>query len=202
MTTKEKILTEALRQLNENGVDNVTVRSIAKVIGISHGNLCYHFPNTDAIIHKLYLQLVDEFDAQIEQAEAPKSDLHLLFKIGEVNFKIQYGYKFLLLDFVQIMRRIPAVKEHFKNHIEIRRMQFQFILDSLIREGILREEFEQNMYAHLITRLLIFGNGWISFSEIHSEDEVEPMRYFEVFGSALLPYLTEKGMGEYRELVK
>ncbi len=202
MTTKEKILAEALIQLNKNGVDNVTVRSIAKAIGISHGNLCYHFPNTDAIIHKLYLQLVDEFDAQIEQAEVPKSDLHLLFRIGEVNFKIQYGYKFLLLDFVQIMRRIPAVKEHFKNHIEIRRMQFRFILDSLINDGILREEFESNMYEHLITRLLIFGNGWIAFSEIHTEGEVKPMKYFEVFGSALLPYLTEKGIEEYRTLLK
>ena len=202
MTTKEKILAEALIQLNENGVDNVTVRSIAKAIGISHGNLCYHFPNTDAIIHKLYLQLVNEFDAQIEQAEVPKSDLHLLFKIGEINFKIQYGYKFLLLDFVQIMRRIPAVKEHFKNHIEIRRTQFRFILDSLISGEILREEFEPNMYEHLITRLLIFGNGWIAFSEIHTEGEVKPMKYFEVFGSALLPYLTEKGIEEYRKLIK
>jgi len=202
MTTKEKILAEALRQLNEHGTEQVTVRSIAKAIGISHGNLCYHFPNTDAIIHKLYLQLVDEFDAQIEQADVPKSDLHLLFRIGEINFRTQYNYKFLLLDFMAIMRRIPAVKAHFKNHIDIRKMQFRFIIDSLIAEEILRTEFENEMYDHLITRLLIFGNGWIPFSEVHKEGKTEPLTYFLAFGSALLPYFTEKGLTAYRELLK
>src|SRR5690606_17387691 len=39
LTTKEKIILEAVRMYNEFGAQNVTSRHIAAEIGISHGNL-------------------------------------------------------------------------------------------------------------------------------------------------------------------
>ena len=73
MKTKERILEAALRQFNDIGTDQATVRSIAEEVGISHGNLCYHYKNTDVLIEALYDRLVEELEEPVrisQQADA------------------------------------------------------------------------------------------------------------------------------------
>ena len=53
MRTKDKILVTALQLLNEHGVKSVTIRDIAAEMGISHGNLGYHYANMELIIYAL-----------------------------------------------------------------------------------------------------------------------------------------------------
>ena len=42
-TTKQKIVHASIKLFNENGVANVRLQQIADEIGISVGNLAYHF---------------------------------------------------------------------------------------------------------------------------------------------------------------
>lgn len=42
--TRDRILSAAMRLFNEHGVQNVAVDHIAQALGISNGNLNYHFP--------------------------------------------------------------------------------------------------------------------------------------------------------------
>ena len=114
MKTRDKILQVALRQFNKRGTDRVTVRSIADELGISPGNFHYHFKNTDAIIQELYLQLAGEMAEEILKAQSLQMDLAWLIKFAEIPFRKLYKYKFLLLDFVRIMRRIDSIRNHFR----------------------------------------------------------------------------------------
>src|SRR5690606_13545594 len=66
LSTKEKILHASLHLFNENGTDAVTVRHIAAKIGISHGNLCYHFKRKEDIIYALFQKLVEEMTTHIQ----------------------------------------------------------------------------------------------------------------------------------------
>lgn len=59
-TTPERILNTALRLFNQFGVDRVPVYKIAADIGISPGNLTYHFPRKQDIIY----QLIDNLEAE------------------------------------------------------------------------------------------------------------------------------------------
>ncbi|MCB0641709.1 MAG: TetR family transcriptional regulator [Phaeodactylibacter sp.] len=199
MTTKEKILEAALSLFNELGTDVSSLRVIAKEVGISHGNLAYHFPNTDVIIHQLYLDLVQELDEQIHSAMDQAIDLASLFELGWLNFNILQKYRFLLLDFVRIMRRIDAIKAHFRTLTELRKQQFHFMIDSLIQRGLLREERFEGGYQRLIGRLFILGDHWIPHSEIHfgGEDAERLQRSFVLFISQFEPYFTEEGRLEY-----
>ena len=60
--TKERILDAALHLFNNQSVDQVTIREVAKKAGISHGNLCYHFPNMESLLENLYKRLAAEQD--------------------------------------------------------------------------------------------------------------------------------------------
>lgn len=103
MSTKEAILATALRLFNERGTDVITVRHIAGEMGISHGNVCYHFPNTDAIVSRLYDQLVDRLSKRIQAVITLEAlSLPLLTALARQSLTTLAEYRFLMLDFAGV----------------------------------------------------------------------------------------------------
>lgn len=200
MKTKDRILEAALRQFNEVGTDQATVRSIAEEVGISHGNLCYHYKNTDALIEALYDRLAEEVEEPVRQIQDPDYGLAAMIRQAEAAFRLLYKYRFLLLDFVRIIRRIDPIREKFRVLMQLRRRQFHAAFQQLIAKGLMRKEWVPGLYDHFITNLLILGDNWISNAEIHFDEKGEEVirYYFDAFLGGLVPYLTEKGLEEYR----
>ncbi|MBL4787688.1 MAG: TetR/AcrR family transcriptional regulator [Kordiimonadaceae bacterium] len=58
---RERIIAESLHLFNQHGAENVGCNKIAASLGISPGNLYYHFKNKEAIIQRLF----DDIDADI-----------------------------------------------------------------------------------------------------------------------------------------
>ncbi|GAA4447446.1 TetR/AcrR family transcriptional regulator [Nibrella saemangeumensis] len=200
MTTKEKILETARLLFNENGVETVTVRSLAQEVGISHGNLCYHFANTDVIIERLYLQLAETISTGINQLVPGESlSLELLRRLGTGTFALLYEYRFLMRDFAGIMRRLPAIREQHQALMQRRRDTFRLILHQLRKQDILRSELYPGQDSHLIEQMLIVGDFWLSSADVLYEgpDEAKINHYVSVFEALLLPMLTEKGLQQW-----
>ncbi|MFN7118162.1 MAG: TetR/AcrR family transcriptional regulator [Saprospiraceae bacterium] len=202
MDTKTRILEAARRQFNEMGTDAVTVRSIAQELGISHGNLCYHFANTDVIIHALYRQVVAEMSGILQQALEAVSELELMIKVGESSFHILYKYKFLMLDLVRIMRRIPQIREEHRALIKIRRQQQLELMKVMVAKGWLVPEPFPHYYEYLTERAFILTEGWIPYAEIHFDGNPEETirHYYRIFINELLPLLTDEGYQQYEKV--
>lgn len=203
MKTKDRILEAALRQFNEMGAGQATVRSIAEEVGISHGNLCYHFKNTDALIEALYDRLTEEMEEQAIRTLNPVNEFEDVIRRAEAGFCLLYKYRFLLLDLVQITRRIEPVRRKFRALMQLRRQQFHATFRRLIDKGWMREEWQPGLYGHLITNMLILGDNWIPNAEIHFDDKGEAVirYYLDAFLGGLAPYLTKKGLEEYERVV-
>ena len=58
--TKDKILNSARSLFNQRGVSDVTLRDIAEKVGISIGNLAYHYKNKDFMIAELFDKMEEE----------------------------------------------------------------------------------------------------------------------------------------------
>jgi len=202
MKTKEKILVTALQLFNKNGIDNVTVRSIAFEMGISHGNLCYHFPNTDDIIYKLYLNLVDELSSIIEKMDSSNSILQQLYDLSGLTFKTMYQYKFILIDFVSILRKIDPIRKYHKNLIKNRKHQFTHIINILINKKLIIEEKIPNTYAQVVERFMIFGDSWIAHAEVFydGKEKEKSIYYSNLILNSLIPFLTKKGLSEFESI--
>jgi AcrR family transcriptional regulator len=197
LETKEKILKAALMVFNKRGTELVTVRELAKEIGISHGNLCYHFPNSDHIISQLYFELAAKMDKAVLDLQSETKNPEDIFKGSRVLFDLLYEYRFLMLNFVDIMRRIPTINKHYRKLQERRKLEFKQVFKILVEAGLMRPEIYPSFFDDLIVNMTILGDFWISHAEIlfTGKEKEKTDYFFRVTGSILLPMLTSKGLG-------
>ncbi len=191
MTTKEKILETALGIFNTQGLESTSLRLIAQQMNISHGNLCYHYPNKDAIIFELFKNLVKELDAQIVGLDFEQFSLDTIYEINLNAFKITYKYRFFFLDIVNIMRKIPEIKKNYKELMKRRYFEFTFIFGELAKRGFMKIPTEDDFYKKTIKQFLIMSNFWLSDSELdyYGKEEDKVVYYAEIMFALLKPYL-------------
>lgn len=202
MKTKDRILEVALQQFNDKGIEQVTIRSIAGETGISAGNLAYHFKNTDAIIYALYLQLVEALGASIEAIQGRSPDIKWLYDATVYNCRIMWQYRFLLLDFVAITRRIVTIRDHFRQLMRLRQWQIKAAINEMVASGLFEPEWEEGIYDKYILRMIILSDAWISDAQVHfdgQEEEIIPF-YTALILSSIQPFLTPKGRALYLEV--
>jgi AcrR family transcriptional regulator len=65
--TVDAILKAALDVLIEEGASAFTIRRIAAACGMKVGNVSYHFPRKEMLIHVLLDELVESYDAKLER---------------------------------------------------------------------------------------------------------------------------------------
>lgn len=199
-TTKERILAEALQQFNEQGIGGVSIRTISSALGISAGNLTYHFKNTDSIIQQLYLNLVAEIDNMLNALNPEGLAMGMLVQSVRYTYGVMYHYRFILLDFAQIGRRIPSISEHFRQLVNTRVQQFAFFNTYLQQIGVMQAEKVPGHFDTSTLNSILFGNAWLMDASIHFPEGSPPDEiidfYTRLMLSTLIPVLTDKGIEE------
>ena len=203
MTTKEKILAKSLELFNDKGVETVTTRQIALALNMSQGNLCYHFPKKESIIIALYEQLVQQFDSIYDRLNVNKLSITLFFEIITITNQYFIDYKFLMLNFVQIMRWHPSIKTHYQALTVQRNEQMIGLFIALQQMGLLKAEVYKGQFKQVIEQIMILNNFWLSHAEIlyQGPASTKIKHYNQLVGAFLFPYLTKKGQKEYQSLI-
>lgn len=201
--TKERILNTALELFNKEGLSKVTLRAIANKMGISQGNLNYHFKKRELIIESLYFQLVDRIDEQISKHENQNIGLASLLSISSMMMESFFEYRFFMLDFVQIIRENDKIKTHYLEVTKRREGQFIMLSNFLVDKEIMRKEVLPNEYVYLFKRFQISSDFWISSAAITESRLNKKMikEYSNIINQAIFPYLTEKGKKAYYDFV-
>lgn len=194
--TRELILESALQLFNSKNVDQVTIRDVANKAKISHGNLQYHFPNIESLVESLYKRLVAELDTQFNLMTSQETSLKALITSSSVTFQLLYQYKFLMLDFVSVMRKSKYIREHYRKLYKVRKDQFRLMLQWMLKMEYLKPELYPGHYEKVIEQLFIIGDFWIASAEILYEGkEKDKVNYYtDVVNQVLLPYLTPEAL--------
>jgi AcrR family transcriptional regulator len=201
MKTKERILEVALSLFNDRGVSAVSSKHISDEMGISYGNLCYHFPKKDDIILRLYLNMQEELDRhfRVMQQEIYGFD----FMVGSLRDILEtlLKYKFVYLGFTRITRQFDEVRRHAMMQFENRRRMLRDMIDFLLGKGYLHAEHVEGHYDRLIHLMQFMLNFWIGDSETFykGEDDGKVRYYLELFYSFMRPSLTQKGIDAFNE---
>lgn len=195
MKTRDKILETALKLFNEKGISEVSSKTIAEEMGISYGNLCYHFPKKDDIILQLYFNMQEQLDIQFSNIHEEVINLEFMLSRLKLLFEEIYKYKFLYLGITKMMRHFDHVKTHARQQFDQRWKILDTLAEFLIANEYMKpfpEEIQKDMLIHA---LLMITNSWISDAELFFKGkESEKVDYYmQLFFNLVRPTLTAKG---------
>ncbi len=103
--TRQRILDTTLALYNERGEPQVSTSLIATELGISAGNLHYHFRRKDQLSAALLEQFVAEFDAQLPPPNWRADNVEDVWLLLHVLLETIWRYRFLFRDLSGIMSR-------------------------------------------------------------------------------------------------
>lgn len=102
--TYSRIVDASLILFNEEGERNISTNHIAAYLGISPGNLYYHFRNKDEIIVQLFKRYSEDLLAYLHQAVLPTSVSGAVSYMHGV-YDVMWRYRFLFSDVNTLLAR-------------------------------------------------------------------------------------------------
>lgn len=201
MKTKEKILLKSLELFNEEGLKEVTLRQIANSLGMSQGNLNYHFKTKSAIVSELYYKLVSAMDHEMNQLSGEKPILSFLYESALISMNTLYDYRFITRDLYLVLSGDPDLKAHYLQLQLIRKQQYLYVFEQLTKEGLMRGQELEGEFDRLYERMNILGDNWINAADFFLKEGAPKVSYYHrVLFEMVYPYLTKSGKQQYQEL--
>lgn len=169
MKTRDRILKASLQLFNEQGERNVTTNHIASHLGISPGNLYYHFRNKADIIYSLFLQyraLVDRY-LQVPRDRTLTIEDKMVYL--ESVFDGLWHYRFFHRDLEYLLTMDERLRHDYRAFTYQCLGEIRAVLKGLQAAGILRPQPDQEYEAMALNVWLVVTN-WMAFLKTASPD--------------------------------
>ena len=166
--TKEKILRTALGLFNNEGENQVSSVDIASVIGISPGNLYYHYKGKDEIIVELFSDFEEEIRqvlaSPIQKPLAVEDNWVYLYIIFEEIFDFRFFYK----NQSDIIDRNPTLRPAFARILALKEKTAQSLLTTLESGGHVK--FGEGEKQALAIRIAQHFTFWLQYHGLRYGD--------------------------------
>lgn len=172
--TRDRILQKALSLYNEKGTSAVTTNHIAEAMGISPGNLYYHFRNREEIIRHIFITMETESREGFGPIASGAQDLGLQAFEETFRFIQQFNQRYIFFkrELPILLRRDPELKARFNTvHVETLGL-ISLLIDGAIAGGALRplKADERQLLAEMSWMLTLF---WPNYLDISGETDFE-----------------------------
>lgn len=192
--TKTRILDVALALFNERGSSVVTTNHIAQALGISPGNLYYHFRNKAEIVRALFARIASEWDANYALPPSTMPSIELMEAMLAGNFAIQGRYRFYFRDLTLLLNADPDLAEAYRANRANGMENTKFLIDTFIDADVLRPVGDTEAMDDLIQLLWLVGDFWLVFKSTggaaFATDDME--QGIRLFRRLLSPHLKEQ----------
>lgn len=188
--TRQTILDTAKQLFAVRGYNAVSMGDIAQEVGISKGNLTYHFKKKESLIEALIEENSPHYDWVVPTTIAELSDYfrHLESVIKDNAFYFWHH--------AQLAQLSPRIQEKQTEMFAHNRTFLGNALDSLAEHGLMAK-MDASTTEALINALLISVTYWLPFQDIANASTITLQQQL---WTILHPYLTAKGESEYETL--
>ena len=203
--TAERILDVSLDLFNRHGLPNVSTTLISAELGISPGNLYYHYPAKDELINALF----DRYEralAELLPAAGGVRNVEDAWLFFHMLFELIWQYRFIYRDLNDLVSTNRRIETHFQFVLKHKTEAVQELLAGLSGGGAMR--IDVAAASTTATSMVVLLTYWLSYEYVR-----EPRRALEAESAAnsmmsgafhalslLAPYLGEAERAHLRAL--
>ena len=161
---KERILAAALAMFNRFGEPNVSTNAIAAELGMSPGNLHYHFPSKDA----LTLALFERFEAgllPLLAAAAEVRDVEQAWLFIHMLFERIWQQRFLYRNLNDLLAKNRELERRLQALVNAKGQSMSLLLAGL-QHGDALKPMEPREAGSAATTMVLLLNYWLSFEYV------------------------------------
>jgi AcrR family transcriptional regulator len=162
--TKDRILEASLAMFNAQGEPNVTTNHIADELGISPGNLYYHYRNKDDIVEQLFARYETRMDLALLVPDGRLPTLEDVWMQLHLVFECMWTFRFLYRDLVDIVSRNRKLKQHFARILNRAAASAEKVLKGLARAEIMRATPDE-IHA-TAENVLLVATFWLNYNTV------------------------------------
>jgi AcrR family transcriptional regulator len=162
--TRERILETSLAMFNVQGEPNVTTNHIADELGISPGNMYYHFRSKDDIVEHLFARSEANVGDALLLPDGRAPNLEDIWLQLHLVFESLWSYRYLYRDLVDILARNRKLKLRFARIMNRAATSATGLLRGLVHAGVMRASADE-IHA-LAENILLVATFWMSFDAV------------------------------------
>lgn len=191
---KQEILRVSKKLFNERGYNEVSTQDISNAIGISKGNLNYHFKRKEDIIEAV----AEEMHSHYVKPQIPSTleELNALFLLSQ---KVAKENAFYFWHYTQLSQMSEKIRKIQNTVIEDNYTLFSEAFVLLNQDGSLQNEEYRGQYKQIIRAIMLTCIYWMPHSKLEGMMEAED-DFFDCVWGILYPLLTDKGKAKYKDL--
>lgn len=196
--TYHRIIDASLQLFNEQGERVISTNHIAAHLGISPGNLYYHFANKDEIIIQLFKRYSSTLLEYLTKTDLPENVVGCVDYMNGV-LSIMWEYRFLFSDVNTLLSRSAALvgKHNEFTHVQITPLLVK-LLSRLQEKGLI--QIDEIGKQNLAINLWMITKYWFDFDNSLNQgsfkDNSKKRGVYRTL-SLLRPYLQPEYVAEF-----
>lgn len=204
--TAERILEVTLELFNRFGEPNVSTTLISAELGISPGNLYYHYPAKDELINSLFDRYERALSELLNASDGVRNVEDAWFFMHTL-FELIWQYRFLYRDLNDLLSKNRRLETHFQWVLKNKTRAVKTLLDGMSRSGAMA--IDSREVDATATSMVVLLTYWLSFEYVRDpRNALEPenaqsalMRGGQHVLSLLVPYLESSQRSHLQALV-
>jgi AcrR family transcriptional regulator len=163
--TKTRILDGALALFNEKGSANATTNHIADTIGMSPGNLYYHYRNKAEIVRAVFGRIVAEWAVNYAVPAGQMPDVAMMERMLKGNFQIQWRYRFFFRDLTLLLQADPELAKAYRENRVTAYGNTLYLLTMFSEANVIENPGDDRALDDVAQLLWLIGDFWLVFKD-------------------------------------
>ncbi len=201
--TREIIVERAIELFNEKGVEYGGMRELAALLSMRVSNITYYFATKDDLVNEITCRLIALNSSTLQDVDT-SSLKNFLFMYQKL-FRNQYAYRCLFISFVHLFTHHTQLAEQYKQNEKKRKQHITSIYRTLITNGYLKKDTDEETIKKLVAHLSLIARFWISEALISYSDrpvEENISHYLKLVSDIFVPHVTTRGKKEIDAFLK
>ena len=161
--TAERILEVTLELFNRFGEPNVSTTLISAELGISPGNLYYHYPAKDELINSLFERYEHALNELLGAGDGVRNVEDAWFFLHSL-FEIIWAYRFLYRDLNDLLSKNRLLETRFQGVLKNKTRAVRALLSGMSRSGAL--DIDARELEPTANCMVVVLTYWLSFEYV------------------------------------